>query len=263
MDLYHAVIFGIVEGVTEFLPISSTGHLILVSKLLKIEQTEFVKTFEIAIQSGAIVAVLLLYGKSLVTNFNLLKKVFVAFIPTAIVGLAFYKIIKLYFIGNLYITLSSLFIGGIVLIWFELYLRKRIKQPSRNSAHVEYNNLSYANAFIIGLVQSISVIPGVSRAGATIIGGLFMGLSRTQSVEFSFLLAIPTLLAATAFDLVKNANILTASHFQTLFIGFMTSLVIAILVIKWFLSYIKRSTFISFGIYRIAVSVLFYLFITD
>jgi undecaprenyl-diphosphatase len=170
MNPIQAIILGVVEGTTEFLPISSTGHLILVSKLLSIPQTEFVKSFEIVIQSGAILAVLLLYARRITSNINLAKKILFAFLPTAIVGFMLYKLIKQFLIGNISVTLLSLFLGGVILILVEFYLKNRGLNRNLKGENVKsIDHLSISNCLVIGLIQSISVIPGVSRAGATIV----------------------------------------------------------------------------------------------
>ena len=178
MNFIQALVLSVIEGVTEFLPISSTGHLILFSKVLKVEQTEFLKTFEIFIQLGAILSVVLLYRKSFLTNFSRWKKILTAFFPTAVIGFIFYKIVKTFFLGNSLLTISSLVIGGIILIVFE-------KNHNKES-NINIDSLSYKDAAIIGICQSISIVPGVSRAAATIVGGLVLGLSRKNAVEFSF-----------------------------------------------------------------------------
>lgn len=250
MNLLNAIILGVVEGLSEFLPISSTGHLILAGKLLGITSTDFVKSFEIFIQSGAILAVLSLYWKDILTKMNLMKKVFVAFIPTAVIGLVLYKFIKTYLLGNSIVTLWALFLGGIALIVVELYFR-RTKNEERRT---DISSISYKNAALIGLIQSISIVPGVSRSAASIIGGMLLGLDRKAAVEFSFLLAIPTLLAATGLDLFKTNFHFTSQEWTYLFAGLISSFVVALLTIKWLISYVQKYTFIPFGIYRIVVA---------
>ncbi|MDD4940115.1 MAG: undecaprenyl-diphosphatase UppP [Candidatus Omnitrophica bacterium] len=249
MDLISTVILGIVEGVTEFLPISSTGHLILASSLLKIPQSEFVKTFEIAIQLGAICSVIALYWRSLVLDAQAIKRVLTAFIPTAAAGLIFYKLIKS-FLGSRDIVLWSLFIGGIVIVIFELWYKRRAENNAQTA-------ITYKQAFLIGVFQSFAMVPGVSRAAATIIGGLLLGINRKAIVEFSFLLAVPTMAAATALDLLKTAGSFTGGQFGLLIIGFMVSFVTAMLAIKFLLSFIKKNSFILFGVYRVALVLLF------
>lgn len=251
MNYFQAIILSIVEGVTEFLPISSTGHLILTSNLLGIPQSEFMKSFEIFIQLGAILAVIVLYWRTLIKNITLCKPVFVAFLPTAILGFTLYKFIKQYLLGNTLITLTSLFIGGILLIILEKKYTKIRHEPQ------PIEKLSTKKALLIGLFQSISMIPGVSRAAATIFGGLFLGLTRSQAVEFSFLLAIPTMLAATALDLLKSNLNFSGNEYLLLSIGFIGAFITAIISIKFLLNFIKNHTFIPFGIYRIILAVLF------
>lgn len=255
MDILHTIILSIVEGISEFLPISSTGHLILASDILKVPQTDFVKSFEIIIQLGAILAVVVLYWKRLLTNKNVFLKVSAAFVPTAIIGFVLYKIIKTFLLGNTAVTLWALLLGGIVLILIEKLYKE---QPH----HIDdITKLSYKNAVIIGLVQALSVVPGVSRSGATIVGGLFMGLKRKAAVEFSFLLAIPTMAAATGLDLVKENFSFTGPEWSVLIVGFIGAFITAFFAVKFFLKFVEKHTFIGFGIYRIIVAILFWFFI--
>lgn len=254
MTFFDAAILGLIEGVTEFLPISSTGHLILASSLLGLAHTEFLKTFEIAIQLGAISAVAILYFKSFF-KFNILARLIVAFLPTAVVGLALYSIIKTYLIGNELVVVTALFLGGIALIAFELLHKE---DPA---AAAEMENISYKQALSIGLFQSIAIIPGVSRSAATIVGGLLLGLKRSTIVEFSFLLAVPTMAAATGLDLLKNYRSFTESNLAVLAVGFLTAFVVALVVVRFFLHFIKKHTFVPFGIYRILVSIAFAAFL--
>jgi undecaprenyl-diphosphatase len=253
MDLLTAGILGIVEGITEFLPISSTGHLILAAQVLKLSQSNFLKSFEIIIQLGAILSVVVLYFKSLVLDIKTIKKVAAAFIPTAIIGFILYKLVKKVLLGNSHIVVWSLFIGGAVLIVFELLHREK------QDAVEDVSSISYSQAVLIGLFQSIAIIPGVSRSAATIVGGLLLGLKRKTIVEFSFLLAVPTMLAATVLDLSKNINSFAPGQFAFLSVGFITSFVVALLSIKFLLAYIQKHNFIPFGIYRILVSIVFIL----
>lgn len=252
MDLLSVFIFGIVEGISEFLPISSTGHLMLTAHLLGIRQTEFIKSFEIVIQLGAIGAVAGLYWKTLLKRWDVWKRILLAFLPTAFLGAFFYKIIKKFLLGNNEIVLWALFLGGIFLIIFELLFRKK------ENVTGAITSISYGQSFCIGVFQSFAMVPGVSRAAATIIGGLSLGLTRKTVVEFSFLLAIPTMLAATALDLVKSAHTFNAQQFHLLFTGFCVSFAVAIIAIRFLLFFIKRHNFIPFGIYRIFVAILFW-----
>lgn len=257
MDILNSIILGIVEGFTEFLPVSSTGHLILVSYLLKLEQNHFLKSFEIAIQLGAILSVIALYFKRLILNSEVMKRIAVAFIPTAVVGFFLYGFIKDVLLESKLIVLWSLFLGGVALILFELwYSKTAIKINPKNSLL-----LSYRHSFLIGLFQSIAVIPGVSRAGATILGGLWLGVPRKTIVEFSFLLALPTMAGATGLDLFKNASSFSYDQFWILILGFVVSFTTAILAIKFLLSFVQKHTFITFGVYRIIITIVFLLFL--
>lgn len=263
MTILHSIILGIVEGITEFLPISSTGHLILSSKLLGLAESDFVKSFEIIIQLGAILSVVVLYWKKL-CNWGMIKKLFVAFLPTALIGLALYKVVKIYLLGSETIVLWSVFLGGIFIIIFELWYKRRhldAPLPSGEGGDLEEERPSYKQAAVIGLFQSIAIIPGVSRSAATIIGGLWLGLKRRTIVEFSFLLAVPTMLAATGLDLVKNYQSFSADQFEVLAIGFVVSFVVALVAIKFLLAFIRKYDFIPFGLYRIIIALFFWFII--
>ena len=255
MNILHAVIFGIVEGITEFLPISSTGHVMLTAKFLGIAQTEFVKSFEIAIQSGAILAVVVLYWGMLRKGVDIWKKIMVAFLPTAVIGALLYKVVKHFLLNGNTVMLWALFLGGIFLIIFEYFHREK------ENAASDVSQITYSQAFLIGLCQSLAIVPGVSRAAATIVGGLIFGLKRKTIVEFSFLLAIPTMGAAMALDLFKSANAFSSDQFVLLAVGLVVSFVVALMAIKFLLVFIKKHTFVTFGIYRILVAVAFWLII--
>lgn len=255
MNFWDAVILGVVEGITEFLPISSTGHLMLASELLGILPTDFLKSFEIAIQLGAILSVVVLYAKRLLVDFETIKKVAVAFVPTAILGLLLYKVVKHVFLDNTQIVLWSLFLGGIFIIIFE-------RAHHENSAGADdLKKLTYMQAFLVGVCQAFAMIPGVSRSAATIIGGLALGVRRTAIVEFSFLLAIPTMAAATGLDLLKSGAAFSAEEFKLLFIGFVFSFIVAILSIKFLLHYVKNHDFTIFGFYRVLLAIAFWFLI--
>ena len=242
-----SIILGIIEGLTEFLPVSSTGHLILATSALGIEHTEFVKSFEIAIQLGAVFAVLALYPRSFM-DLATLKKLFVAFVPTAVIGLVAYEFIKGHLIGNEMVVVCTLALGGAIMILFE-YLRP----PQEGSSEI-----TYRHAVLIGIAQSFAIVPGVSRSGATVIGGLALGLSRTSIVEFSFLLAVPTMLAATGLDLLKSSHAFSAHEFALLSVGFATSFFVAVIAMRALLSFVRTRSFTVFGIYRIALAALFF-----
>ncbi|MBI3337128.1 MAG: undecaprenyl-diphosphate phosphatase [Candidatus Staskawiczbacteria bacterium] len=272
MTIVQALILGIIEGITEFLPISSTGHLILTSKLLGVADSDFTKSFEIAIQFGAILSVVVLF-KNFYKNKDNWKKVFTAFIPTAIIGFLLYRIIKEFLLSNALIVVWSLFLGGIALIVFELWYKRIPFGSAQGETAIAVSDISYKKSFLTGVFQSLAIIPGVSRSGATIIGGLFMGISRQAIVEFSFLLAVPTMAAATGYDLFKSAGsffpplggtppeAVAFNPFLLLAVGFFTSFFVAMLSIKWLLYFIKNHTFIFFGVYRIIAALIFWLII--
>jgi len=237
----EAIILGIVEGLSEFLPISSTGHLILASALMKLQQSEAHKVFEVTIQLGAMLA-------------ELLKKVCFAFLPTGVLGYLLYKLVKSFFQPSL--VSYMLIAGGIAFIAIELWMKDR---PA-TASHLD--EVTYRQAFSIGVIQSLSMIPGVSRSGATIMGGLLVGMTRKDAAEFSFLLALPTMLAATCFDIYKNYAVFNLGDWQNIVVGFVTSFIFAIIGIKALLKIITSHTFIPFGIYRIAVGLVFLIFLT-
>ncbi len=251
MTPLDSVILGIVEGITEFLPISSTGHLILAAELLGLTPTEFLKSYEIVIQLGAIAAVVFLYWKSFL-DLEVIKRLLAAFIPTAVIGFFLYSFIKDYLFESMEVILASLFLGGIALIALEFFHKEK------EDAHKDVKDISYLQAFFIGLIQALAVIPGVSRSGATIVGGLLLGVSRVAIVEFSFLLAVPTIAAATGYDILKNSHVFTENDFMLLAIGFVVSFLVAIAAIKFLLNFIRNYTFIPFGIYRILLALVFF-----
>jgi len=245
MTVLQTLILSFIEGITEFLPVSSTGHMILASTLLKIQETEFVKSFEIIIQLGAILAVLILYWKKVLWN----KYVAIAFIPTAIIGLVLYKYIKDVLLGNPWVVVWSLGVGGVLLILLEKFQKEKQRK------------MTLFHAFLIGCAQSLSIIPGVSRAAATIVGARLLGMKREAAVEFSFLLAIPTMAAATGLDLIKSGRNFTGSQYELLAVGFIGAFITALITVKWFINFVKTHTFIPFAIYRILAAVAFYVFV--
>lgn len=253
MDIVHALILGVIEGITEFLPISSTGHLVLASYALNIPATDFTKSFEIIIQLGAILAIVVLYWKTLLLRRSYWPKLFLAFLPTAIVGFTLYPFIKHFLLSSPFITLISLLVGGIILIGIEKFYTEKEHHVS------ELQYITYQQAILIGIFQSISIIPGVSRAGATIIGGMLVGTKRKLAVEFSFLLAVPTMLAASGLDLIKSPATLSGGQFGVLSVGFVTSFVVALIVVKYFVQFIQKHTFIPFGIYRIILALFYWI----
>ena len=254
MTAFDSILLGALEGITEFLPISSTGHLILASELLGLAPSTFLSSFQIAIQLGAIAAVVCLYWKSFL-DIAFLKKLFVAFLPTGIVGFLVYPYVKGFLLGNSAVVAASLFIGGVVLIVFELLHKER---PESLEGAKE---ITYRQALFVGLFQSIAIIPGVSRSAATIIGGLVVGMRRVAIVEFSFLLAVPTMIAATGYDLLKSADTFVLDEFGLLALGFLTAFFVALLSMRLLVQIVKRYTFIPFGIYRIILATAFFLIV--
>jgi undecaprenyl-diphosphatase len=253
MDYLTAIILAVVEGITEFLPVSSTGHTILAATLLNVAQTPFVKSFELSLEFGSILAVVALYWRFFL-KLEVLKRLIVAFIPTGIVGLLIYRFFKDVLFGNLQIVLWALLLGGIFLILFEL----RYRQRSDIDAIAK---IPYKHCLLIGLFQSIAVIPGVSRSAPTIMGGLALGMKRETIVLFSFLLAVPTMIAASGYDLLNSYSQFSSGQVNILLVGFATSFLVAIPSIKLFLNFIKKNNFIPFGVYRIALVALFFLLV--
>jgi undecaprenyl-diphosphatase len=250
MTIFQAIILGIIEGLTEFLPVSSTGHMILATAWMNMYESEFVKTFEIAIQLGAILAVLTVYYKRFFVSLEIYTKLAVAFLPTGIIGFLLYKTIKAYLFNPIVVSIS-LIIGGIVLILMDKWSEKD------NSKYLRAEDISYAGALKIGLIQCISMVPGVSRAAATIFGGIFNGFNRKQAAEFSFLLAIPTMFAATGYDLLKTKAQIGTEELTLLAIGGLVAFVFALLAVKTFIGFITKYGFKYFGIYRIILGILF------
>lgn len=254
MTFLDSIILGAIEGFTEFLPISSTGHLILASSLLGLPSTEFLGSFQIAVQLGAIGAVVVTYWRSLL-DFALLKKLAIAFIPTGLVGFLVYPYVKGFLFGNTTVVVASLFIGGVIIVAFELLFKEK---PDSTP---EAKDISVRQAFIVGLFQSIAIIPGVSRSAATIIGGMLVGMRRLAIVEFSFLLAVPTMLAATGYDFLKTAHTFSMDDLGLIATGFAVSFLVALISMRFLLGIVRRYSFLPFGVYRIILAVLFFLIV--
>lgn len=249
MDIIEALILGIIEGITEFLPVSSTGHLIVVSNWMDIAQTETNKAFEVIIQLAAILAVFANYkDKFTFKHLELWKKVVLAFIPVGAVGFLFHRQIKALF--HVEVVATMFIIGGLLFLALEYFY----KEKSVSVRDVEA--LSYRQALWIGIAQVFALIPGTSRAGSTIIGALLVGLDRKASAEFSFLLALPVMAAASGFDLLKHYRDFSDSDMLVLSVGFVVSFFVAYLTMKLFIRFLERFTFVGFGIYRIAFGLL-------
>ncbi|AXX93278.1 undecaprenyl-diphosphate phosphatase [Malaciobacter molluscorum LMG 25693] len=250
MTILDSILLGIIEGFTEFLPISSTGHLIVASHFLNIEQTSINKAYEVIIQFAAILAVILNYpDKFTFKHTNLWIKIFIAFLPIGIIGFIFSSFIKQLF--SIEIVATMFIVGGIIFLIVEKFYDEKKHTVS------DVENISFKQSFYIGLAQIFALIPGTSRAGSTIIGAMIVGLNRKASAEFSFLLAFPVMCATTAYDLIKHHNeLLHTTNLTNLIIGFIVAFFVAYLTIKLFLKFLERFTFVGFGIYRILFGIL-------
>ena len=249
MTLFDSTILGIIEGFTEFLPISSTGHLIVASSMLGIDQTNVTKAYEVIIQFAAILAVFFSYKEKFTfEKVDLWVKVFLAFLPIGAVGFLFSHQIKELF--SIEIVATMFIVGGVIF----LIVEKFFIDDEKNSID-DVEEITLKQSLIIGFAQVFALIPGTSRAGSTIIGALLVGLSRKASAEFSFLLAFPVMGAVTAYDILKHYREFTDANLLTLGIGFVVSFVVALITIKLFMAFISRFTFVAFGIYRILFGV--------
>ena len=250
MDLLQAVIIGVVEGVTEFLPISSTFHVVWASRFLGLSESDFVKLFQIVIQSGAVLAVLVLYARTLLTDRELVTRLVVSFIPTAVVGFLLYRVIKDVFLTDLWLQLVVFALVGVLFIVVE---RRWVGRPLPRLAR----DLSFRDAGLVGLAQALAVVPGVSRAGAVILALIALGVRRDEAARYSFLLALPTIVAAGGYDLYQNRGILSSSAnaVPVLLAGAIAAFLVAIVVIRWFISYLQSHSLAVFGGYRLVVAI--------
>ena len=265
MLLFKAAVMGVVEGLTEFLPISSTGHLILAGALLGFDD-EKAKVFDIAIQTGAILAVVIVYWEKIASTVVALPtqrlarrfvlNVLIAFVPAVILGLLFGKAIKAHLFTPTVVA-SSFIIGGFIILWVEGWGRKPLHDghPDDHARIVNVESMTPLDALKIGLVQCLAMIPGTSRSGATIIGGMLLGLSRKAATDFSFYLAIPTLIGAGAYSLYKERALLSMSDVPMFAVGLVFSFLSAWACVRWLLRYIATHTFVVFAYYRIAFGV--------
>ncbi len=255
MTIFDSIILGVIEGFTEFLPISSTGHLIVASELLGIDQTNVTKAFEVIIQFAAILAVVFNYkDKFSLQKIDLWVKVFLAFLPIGTIGYIFSHQIKELF--SVEIVAVMFIVGGVIFLIVEKFF---IKDESQLINDVE--KVTFKQSLVIGFAQVFALIPGTSRAGSTIIGALLVGLSRKASAEFSFLLAMPVMSAVTAYDLLKHYHEFNDAHLVTLLVGFIVSFLVAYLTIKLFMAFLEKFTFVAFGVYRIIFGVILLLLI--
>lgn len=250
MSILEAIVLAIVEGLTEFLPVSSTGHMIIVSSLLGIAADPFTKTFTVAIQFGAILSVVVMYGRRFFQSWSFYFKLAVGFAPAAVIGFLLNDRID-ELLERVDVVAGTLILGGIIFLF--------IDRAFRQSEEAGKGEVSYADAFKVGLFQTIALVPGVSRSAATIIGGLAQKLNKKAAAEFSFFLAVPTMLAATCYKLLKfyiSGNQFESEQVTLLVIGNLVAFVVAWLAIRSFISFLTRHGFRVFGYYRIAVGAL-------
>ena len=250
MDYLQAIVLAIIEGITEFLPVSSTGHMIIASSFFGISHDEFTKLFTIVIQLGTILSVVVLYFKRFFQSFDFYFKLLVAFIPAVVFGLLFSKKIDA-LLENPVTVAVSLLVGGIVLLKVDDWFSKETEVATSQ-------DISYLTAFKIGLFQCLAMVPGVSRSGASIVGGMTQKLSRTTAAEFSFFLAVPTMLGATAkkcYDYYKDGFVLTHDQINFLIIGNVVGFIVALIAIKSFIGFLSKNGFKLFGYYRIVVGI--------
>lgn len=248
MTFFQAIILAIIEGLTEYLPVSSTGHMIIGSALMGINDQAFTKIFEVNIQFGTILSVVVLYWKRFIQSLSFYYKLGVAFLPAAVIGLALNDFIDS-LLENVYVVAAMLLLGGIVLVFIDkVFEGKESKE-----------NVTYKNALVIGFFQCIAMIPGVSRSAASIIGGMFQGLSRKAAAEFSFFLAVPTMFAAASYKLLKgylNAELnFTSQEVSLLALGNLVGFLVALVAIKFFINFLQKYGFKVFGYYRIVLGV--------
>ncbi|MGE0637415.1 MAG: undecaprenyl-diphosphate phosphatase [Bacteroidia bacterium] len=244
MSFLEALILAIVEGITEFLPVSSTGHMIIASAFMGINESSFVKIFEVNIQFGAILSVVVLYWKRFFQSLDFYYKLLVAFIPAAVIGFLLGDFIDS-LLENVWVVATSLLVGGVILLFVDNWFQ------SSNEEKVDYKK-----ALFIGFFQCIAMIPGVSRSAATIIGGMAQGLNRKTAAEFSFFLAVPTMFAASAYKMLKGYKEITTDNLDILLFGNLVAFIVAMLAIKFFISFLTKYGFKIFGWYRIVLGVL-------
>ncbi len=242
MNTFQAILIAIVEGLTEFLPVSSTGHMIIASSLMGIADNDFVKLYIVHIQLGAILSVVVLYWKRFFQSLDFYYRLLVAFIPAAILGFLFNDFIDS-LLENIIVVAFMLLIGGIILIFIDKLLENKQKEESE----------TYPKMLLVGLFQCLAMIPGVSRSAATIIGGMLQGWTRQKAAEFSFFLAVPTMFAASAYKLLKTYDQIKTEDFYILGIGNLVAFVVGMLAIRFFIGFLSKYGFKVFGYYRIAL----------
>ncbi|MDO8693461.1 MAG: undecaprenyl-diphosphate phosphatase [Sheuella sp.] len=263
LQLIKAFFLGIVEGITEFLPISSTGHLIIVGKWIEFTSTEG-KVFEVVIQLGSILAVMWIFRARLIKMITgtlkrdpvevaFTRNLIIAFLPSAVIGFLFIKMIKALFFQPA-VVVVTLILGGLIMLWVE-----RVRKPGKANQRVvtttTLESISWKQALIVGFAQCLAMIPGTSRSGSTIIGGMLAGIERKTATEFSFFLAMPTMLAAASYDMYKNAGLISQADMLAIAVGFVTAFLSALLVVRAILTFISKHTYRAFGWYRIVLGV--------
>lgn len=264
LQLIKAFFLGIVEGITEFLPISSTGHLIIVGKWIEFTSTEG-KVFEVVIQLGSILAVMWIFRARLIKMITgtlkrdpvevaFTRNLIIAFLPSAVIGFLFIKMIKALFFQPA-VVVVTLILGGLIMLWVE-----RVRQPGQANLRVvtatTLESISWKQALIVGFAQCLAMIPGTSRSGSTIIGGMLAGIERKTATEFSFFLAMPTMLAAASYDMYKNAGLISQADMLAIAVGFVTAFLSALFVVRAILTFISKHTYRAFGWYRIVLGVI-------
>ena len=263
LQLIKAFFLGIVEGITEFLPISSTGHLIIVGKWIEFTSTEG-KVFEVVIQLGSILAVMWIFRARLIKMITgtlqrdpvevaFTRNLIIAFLPSAVIGFLFIKMIKALFFQPA-VVVVTLILGGLIMLWVE-----RVRQPGEANLRVvtatTLESISWKQALVVGFAQCLAMIPGTSRSGSTIIGGMLAGIERKTATEFSFFLAMPTMLAAASYDMYKNAGLISQADMLAIVVGFVTAFLSALFVVRAILAFISKHTYRAFGWYRIALGI--------
>ena len=255
MNFENVFILSLIEGITEFLPVSSTGHMIVVSRFLSLPQSQTLKAFEVIIQLSAILAIVLFYKDKLSFKRVLFwLKVFIAFLPVGLVGFLLSDFVKSLF--SVYVVAIMFILGGIAFLILENFYKRSITKKTS-----ELEEVTYLQAFKIGLWQVLALVPGTSRSGATILGGMVSGLSRQTATEFSFLTALPVMVSAAGFDLVKNYHFFDLQQWRLLVFALMVSFLTAFLTVKFFLKYVRKYNFVPFAVYRIVFGLILWRFL--